>query len=172
MPKIVESPAEEMQRLIRIIGGKQRGKKDPELRALAARRMGISVRRARTYWCAEPAIISSEDMDRARLLAAMQPIDEAINAAAAAQHTIESLAIDGCFGLAERIIEDLLGRLHTGLSAGDGGPHSRRRGDAAVRLGRPAEMPSVRDVVQVRRDASAPATGARVSSSRPRATAH
>jgi len=110
--KIVESPAQEMQRLIRAIGGaRQGGEKDPMLMARAARRMGISIRRARTYWYAQPSIISSEDMDRARLLAAAQPIEEAIDAVERAELWIESLAVDGCLSLADRILAGLLERL-------------------------------------------------------------
>lgn len=114
MPKNVESPAQEMQRLVRTIAGKrQPGEKDPSMMARAARRLRITQRRARTYWYAESQFISSTDMDLARELAFVQPLQEAHDA-------IE---------IAERYLEGLRLRLADRRRAGGPSHHQRRSTD-------------------------------------------
>lgn len=89
-PKISESPAIEMARLIREIGGKASvGETDEQLRARAARRLGVSASRAKTLWYAETDNIRSDEMDRARRLAFSTPIEEAINVLRAAKLRID-----------------------------------------------------------------------------------
>jgi hypothetical protein len=89
--KISESPAAEMARLIREIGGKASvGEKEEQLRARAARRMGISASRAKVLWYAETDNIRSDEMDRARRLAFSTPIEEAINVLRAAKLRIDN----------------------------------------------------------------------------------
>jgi len=107
-----ETAPAEMARLIRIIAGPARaGEKDEQLRARAARRLGIGESRAKVLWYQETDNIRSEEMDRARLLAAARPIEEAIDAVERAELWIESLAVDGCLSLADRILAGLLERL-------------------------------------------------------------
>lgn len=151
-PKISENPAGEMARLIREIAGTATaGETDEQLRMRAARRLGISASRAKVFWYAETENIKSEEMDRARLLAAAQPIEEAIDAVERAELWIESLAVDGCLSLADRILAGLLerlsnraadARLHTGSgdSLDAGRPRARlaadRQGGASAALAR------------------------------------
>lgn len=135
MAKNVESPAQEMQRLIRAIGGKrQAGEKDPALMARAARRLNISIRRARTYWYAQPCIISSQDMDRARDLAFVLPLEEAFDAVQAAEQFIDDLR--------QRLLERLSGSpRHGGPDAREGAIDLRSpvpAGDHPVRNSHPA----------------------------------
>lgn len=87
-----EKPSHEMQRLIRAIAGKPlAGEKDDQLRARAARRMGISQGRAKTFWYAETENIRSNEMDRARELAFVAPIEEAIDAIERAERHLEAV---------------------------------------------------------------------------------
>lgn len=95
-----ESPADEMQRLIRQIGGKAiAGEKDDQLRARAARRLNaelppkqqIGPRRAKAYWYSEIADVPSHHMDRARELGFVQPIEEAFNAIETAEQFLDNL---------------------------------------------------------------------------------
>jgi len=149
--KNLEKPADEMARLIRVIAGKPTaGEKDEQLRARAARRLGISASRAKVLWYGETTNIRSDEMDEARRLAAVQPIEEYINAAIAAEKYIEELAINGCFGLADRIVADLLGRLLARAANARGGASPRPGGDAHLRVDRPASSRQVREVVRVR----------------------
>jgi len=105
-----ESPKDEMQRLIRKIAGRAAaGEKDEQLRARAARRMNwelaphrqIGLRRARSYWYAEIDDIPSDHMDRARELALVLPIEEAINAVERAEHHLAHMR--------ERLLDRLVG---------------------------------------------------------------
>jgi Arc/MetJ family transcription regulator len=88
--RISESPAVEMARLIREIGGKaSAGETDEQLRARAARRLGISASRAKVLWYAETDNVRADEMDRARALAESTPIEEAINVLRAAKLRID-----------------------------------------------------------------------------------
>jgi hypothetical protein len=98
-PQRIETPAQEMSRLIRAIGGKAApGEKDYQLIDRAVRRMngGLSGdqqligRRARAYWYGEIADVPSHHMDRARALAEFTPIEEAINVLRAAKLRIDN----------------------------------------------------------------------------------
>jgi hypothetical protein len=100
VPKNSESPAQEMKRLIRAAGGKrQAGEKDPALMARARRRINIdladdrkiSLRRARSYWHGEILDIPSDHMDRAREVAFVLPLEEAIEHVEAAEQFIRNL---------------------------------------------------------------------------------
>lgn len=95
-----ETSAHEMQRLIRQIAGKATaGEKDDQLRARAMRRLNMALRgdrqigprRARAYWYAEIADVPADHMDRAREVAFILPIEEALDAAAAAEQFIDGL---------------------------------------------------------------------------------
>lgn len=95
-----ETSAAEMQRLIREIAGKAAaGEKDEQLRARAMRRLNMALRgdrqinprRARGYWYAEIADVPADHMDRAREVAFVLPIEEAMDAAAAAEKFIDGL---------------------------------------------------------------------------------
>src|SRR5690606_26376468 len=82
----LESPKQEMARLIRIVAGARGpGETDEHLRRRAARRLGMSAGRARTLWFSGTDNIRSDEMDRARDLAAVQPIQEAIDAVESAE---------------------------------------------------------------------------------------
>lgn len=103
-----ETPAQEMQRLIRVIAGKQiAGEKDDQWRARAARRMDITPSRARVFWYGLTENIRSDEMDTARELAFVQPI-----------HAAEEAIRD-----AETFLEGLRSRLakSAGLAVRDGG---------------------------------------------------
>jgi hypothetical protein len=79
-----------MARLIREIGGKaSAGETDEQLRARAARRLGISASRAKVLWYAETDNVRADEMDRARALAESTPIEEAINVLRAAKLRID-----------------------------------------------------------------------------------
>lgn len=99
MAKNLESPRAEMQRLIRLIDGDRvAGEKDDHLRERAARRMGITLSRAKVFWYGETDNIRSEEMDRARALSGAQPFEEMENAidkafAAAEQHFAQLHAV-------------------------------------------------------------------------------
>lgn len=87
-----ETPAQEMQRLIRVIAGKQiAGEKDDQWRARAARRMGITTSRARVFWYGLTENIRSDEMDTARELAFVQPIHAAEEAVRDAETFLEGL---------------------------------------------------------------------------------
>lgn len=123
-----ESPKQEMARLIRVIAGtRQPGETDETLRGRAARRMGINAGRAKSLWYGETDNIRSDEMDRARELAFTHPIDEAINAVETAERYIETLATEGCLGLAERVLAGLHERLARRAAADRG--LSDARGD-------------------------------------------
>jgi len=96
----MESPAEELQRLFRGLGGKaQAGEKDSQLMARAMRRMNaklpadrcITERRARSYWYGEIDEPPSLHMDVARSLGAAQPLEEMIDAVAGVERYLEEL---------------------------------------------------------------------------------
>lgn len=87
-----ETPSQEMQRLIRVIAGKQiAGEKDDQWRARAARRMGITSSRARVFWYGLTENIRSDEMDTARELAFVQPIQAAEEAIRDAETFLEGL---------------------------------------------------------------------------------
>lgn len=95
-----EIPQDEMKRLVREIAGKATaGEKEPQLMARAARRLNaglpgdlqVSDRKLRAYWYAETSDIPSHHMDRARELAFVQPIEEAIHAVETAERFLEGL---------------------------------------------------------------------------------
>lgn len=97
-PVRIETPAKEMARLLRSIGGKAvAGEPDYLLIDKAARRFNhglpgaqqIGERRARSYWFGEIADVPSHHMDRARALAESTPIEEAINVLRAAKLSID-----------------------------------------------------------------------------------
>lgn len=128
-----ETPAEEMQRLIRAIGGKAvAGEKDEQLRARARRRLNmmlpperhIGARRARSYWYCECADIPSDHMDRAREVAFLLPIEEAHDAVCQAETFIRSLR--------ERLLARISGDLPAAPGADGGGPADRAAMDAAA----------------------------------------
>lgn len=140
MSSISETPRDEMQRLIKVVAGKRlAGETDEQLRFRAAHRLRISDSRAKVFWYGDTDNIRSDEMDRARELAFVQPIDEAINAVEAAERAIEALALDGCLGLADRVLAGLQRRLaarfdgsgvHGDGAAGDGvGGYGRRAQD-------------------------------------------
>ncbi|MDR3473372.1 MAG: hypothetical protein P4M09_17060 [Devosia sp.] len=95
-----ESPSQEMQRLFRTIAGKaSAGEKDEQLRSRALRRMNADLigprqlgpRRARAYWYGEIDDVPSHHMDRARELAFILPIEEAIDAVEVAEQFLSGL---------------------------------------------------------------------------------
>lgn len=87
-----ETPSQEMQRLIRVIAGRQiAGEKDEQWRARAARRMGITPSRARVFWYGLTENIRSDEMDTARELAFVQPIQAAEEAITDAEKFLEGL---------------------------------------------------------------------------------
>jgi hypothetical protein len=113
-----EAPRDEMQRLIRrIAGSRHAGEKDFQLMDRAARLMGISSSRAKVFWYAATDNIRSEEMDRARDLAAVQPIREAKDAIQQALGELRDLLRDG-----NRVLA------HGPLADGVDHPR-RRRGD-------------------------------------------
>jgi len=169
-----ESPKDEMKRRIREIGGKaSAGEKEDQLRDRATRRMNaelfgaqqINARRARSYWYGEIEDVPSHHMDRARALSKDTLIEEAINVLRAAKLRINCELEQLLDEVVSGVPNDPMDRRRLGDRRGS--PHS-----AAGRMDQPAEVLSVRDVVRVRRDASAPATGARVTPPSRRATAH
>lgn len=127
-----ESTAVEMQRLIRQIAGKaDAGEKDEQLRARAMRRLNMGLegdrqvgpRRARGYWYAEIADVPADHMDRAREVAFVLPIEEALDAAEAAERFIRGLharlaamAAGGGHGDARRSARS---GEHVGVAVGD-----------------------------------------------------
>lgn len=132
--KISESPAFEMARLIREIGGKaSAGETDEQLRARAARRLGVSTSRAKVLWYGETDNIRAAEMDRARALAESTPIEEAINVLRAAK-----LRID-------RELEQLLDEVVSGVprDSGDRRRMADRRSDPVPvrhRVARPPRL--------------------------------
>lgn len=113
----VEAPKDEMKRKLRKISGAAlAGEKDDQLRDRAMRRFNhgldgkyqISERTARGYWHAEYETIPSIHMDRIRDLAAVHPIQEAIDGVENAVRDLEHLVTEECFGLAERAVASVL----------------------------------------------------------------
>jgi hypothetical protein len=103
--KNLETPADEMARLIRVIAGKaSAGEKDQQLRARAARRLGITTSRARVFWYGETDNIRSDEMDLARELAFVQPIQEAEDAITTAEAFLAGLRarLEGSLGTPAR----------------------------------------------------------------------
>lgn len=105
-----ETPKQEMARLIRVVAGPaSAGERDYQLITKAARRLNddlppfqqLSERRARSYWYEEIEDVPSHHMDRARLLAPDQPIEEAINVLQAAKRRINHEL--------ERLLDEALG---------------------------------------------------------------
>jgi len=125
MPKILEKPAVEMARHIRVIAGKARpGERDEDLRSRAARKLGISASRARVFWYGETENIRSDEMDRARELAFVAPLDRAEEAIIEAE---EFLA-----GLRARLLAAAgspTRRVGTGRSLGGSDAGARREAD-------------------------------------------
>lgn len=103
-----ENPKEEMARLIRVIAGTRApGETDEHLRRRAARRLGISPGRAKSFWYGETENIRADEMDLARDLAAVQPLENLANAIEATERYLEDLALNGCLTLAERVLAGL-----------------------------------------------------------------
>lgn len=123
----IETPAEEMGRLIRVVAGNAAaGEKDYQLIARAARRMNVELkgnqqigeRRARAYWYSEIEDVPSHHMDRARELTFLHPIDEAINAIEAVQAYLNTKL--------ERLLDEV-----TGVHVDHGRAAARGRIDAS-----------------------------------------
>ena len=109
-----------MKQLIRAAAGTaSAGEKEEQLRARATRRLNagldgerqISDRRARAYWHGEIDDVPSHHMDRARDLAAIQPIEEVLDAVDRAEQWIDDALSHGPAGLADRVLAGLHARL-------------------------------------------------------------
>ena len=123
MPKILEKPEVEMARHIRVIAGKARpGERDEDLRTRAARKLGISASRARVFWYGETENIRSDEMDRARELAFVAPIEKVEDAT----KQLEEAVLDALVSM-----DEFRGELRARLAAALGGP-ARRVGRLAA----------------------------------------